>query len=504
MTAFVNYLIKSMSRLIIFACLVLFPGLLRAQSYTSPSQTGSGGVSLFLEATPEAAFVNPSFMMLTDDNESVVLSILSGGLFKSTGYTSNGFSDPKSILIPFKNPVNISDYVFENNSDDLLNAWFGPSSSNTLITHNMDVITLGIMFKSTDMAFSINHRLRGTSISEISRGWYDSTFNSQDGEYTLNRSLSQYSSYRHEIGVGFAWEQGLLSGLIGNRSAIYVGVNPKLILPVEYINGQYRSTSTLSNLEDTEADRTHSIDLIASENSCLGVTLNPFVCSTNNPSWTKISGFGAGFDAGITWRFSLGEGIRLREDLRPVSDYQISLSVAVNDIGFISQRNSKALEIESNGYSSDRSAISSVNREYNSTPESFFRFIGDDLQFVSESSSNFTKTTTYLTPTTLSAGIGLELNRIKLGMEYQQQTGNQNTSADFSSLHFGNEINLIPFLSIKSGFIVQPDESVIYTAGLGFDTSWLSISASTMARQLETNDEIRPVMMNLGTLNLRF
>ena len=343
-----------------------------------------------------------------------------------------------------------------------------------------------------------------TSIAQISRGWYESVFNVQDDVYLLNRSLNQYSSFRHEIALGFAWEQGLLSGLIGNRSAIYVGVNPKLILPVEYMDGYYQSMSISSSPEDTEIERSHSLRFSASENSCSGATTNPFVCTTNSPNWSQLSGFGAGFDAGITWRFSLGNSIRLRSDLRPVSDYQVSLSLAVSDIGFISQRNVKTQEVENLDYSSDRSTVSSVNHEYRFSPSSFFKFIDSDLQVVSESGIFQSKSITYLTPTTLSAGIGLELNRIKLGMEYQQQTGNQNTLADFSSLHFGNEINLIPYLSFRSGFIVQPDEPVIYTAGIGLETSWLSLSASTMAKQLSTNDEFRPVMMNVGTLSLKF
>lgn len=494
----------SIVRLILLICIVLVPIKGFAQSFINPSHSGSGGVSFFLGAKPESAFYNPSFLMLTDHDETVALTFFSGSIYKSSGYTSKVASNPKFLLNPYVNQSDEVDFLFENNSNQLLDAWFGQNNSELVNIQQLDFITFGLLYKSTDMSFSLNHRLRGTTISQISRGWYDSTFNVQNEVYVLNRSLNQYSSYRHEIAIGFSWEQGLLSGLIGNRSAIYVGVNPKLILPVEFIDAEYQSTSLSQSLDGSDIQRTHSIRSSTSKNSCLDSTSNPFVCTTNSPDWSQITGIGAGFDAGITWRFSLGNTIRLRNDLRPVSDYQISLSLGVSDIGVITQRDLKKQEVDALEYMSQKNAISNVNTEYRFSPRSFFKFIESDIQVITESGTFLSKSDTYLTPTTLSAGIGLELNRIKLGMEYQQQTGNQNTLADFSSLHFGNEINLIPYLSFRSGFIIQPDEPVIYTAGFGLETSWLSLSASTMAKQLSTNDEFRPVMMNVGTLSLKF
>lgn len=441
--------------------------------------------------------------MLTDSDESFSLTLMSGSVFKNSGFTSNVISNPTSLLNPFFSQTTSSDFLFESSSNQLINAWFGSEVTDFINTQQLDLITIGLLYKSTDMSFSLNHRLRGTSVSQVSRGWYDSTFNAQDGTYLFIRNLSQYSNFRHEIALGFAWEQGLLSGLIGSRSAIYVGVNPKLILPVEYFDGRYTSISKFDSLEDTQVQRSHSLSLTAFNKGCSS-SANPFTCTTTDPNWSSISGFGAGFDAGITWRLSFGNSIRLREDLRPVSDFQISLSLAVNDIGFISQRNSTTKEVDNFEYMAAKNSIISINQEYLFTPKSYFDFIGSDLQGTSEFGTSESKSVTFLTPTTLTAGIGLELNKIRLGMEYQQQTGNQKAIADFSSIHFGNQINLIPNFSIRSGFIIQSDEPIIYTAGLGIDTSWLSISASAMAKQLSTNDDFRPIMMNVGTLSLKF
>ena len=370
-------------RLIILICVVFTPFLGWAQSYSNPSQTGSGGVSFFLGAKPESAFYNPSFLMLTDSDESFSLTLMSGSVFKNSGFTSYVISNPTSLLNPFFSQTTSSDFLFESSSIKLLNAWFGSDVTDFINTQQLDLITIGLLYKSTDRSFSLNHRLRGTSVSQVSRGWYDSTFSAQDGTDSLYRNLSQYSNFRHEIALGFAWEQGLLSGMIGNRSAIYVGVNPKLILPVEYFDGTYTSISKFDSLEDTQVQRSHSLSLTASNNGCSG-SANPFTCTTTDPNWSSISGFGAGFDAGITWRFSFGNSIRLREDLRPVSDYQLSLSLAVNDIGFISQRNSTSKEVDNFEYTAAKNSITSINQEYLFTPKSYFDFIGTDLQGTSE------------------------------------------------------------------------------------------------------------------------
>jgi hypothetical protein len=475
-----------------------------AQSYSNPTHSGSGGVAMFMGAKPEAAFYNPSLLMLTDSNESVVITLSSGSVSKSSGFTSQLIMDPKSLLNPFFRYSDEKNYLFEKGPNQLLNSWFGSSNLAFLNTQHLDFITFGLMYKGSDVSFSLNHRLRGTSISQVARGWYDTAFSATNETYLLSRDLHQYATFSHEIGVGFAWEQGLLSGLTGNRSKLYIGVNPKFILPVEYMDSDYTSESILANLGESTIERRHSLHLSGSVNSCTNLTSNPFVCTTTSPNWTSITGFGAGFDAGVTWRFSFGSSIRLRNDLRPVSNYQISVSLAVNDIGFITHKDVKSLSIESEEYTSEKSSLQEIDREYLFTPKSYFDFIGSDIQMLSKSGSIESGSITFLTPTTVTAGIGLELDRLKIGVEVQQHTGNTNSNSDYSSIHFGNGIQIIRYLSIRSGLVLKQGEPVVYTAGFGIDTSFLSVSASTMAKRLSTNNAFRPIMMNVGTLSLKF
>lgn len=455
-------------------------------------------------STPDAAFKNPSFLMLTDGDDRFAITLLSGGVFRSSGYTNRALNNPDVLLLPFIQTDRRQNYQYFSDSNQLISSWFGQNDSNANLIQELDIVTFGIMYKGTDLSFALNHRLRGLSSAQLSRGWYEVVFFNHEQDFSLQRNLSQYSFFRHEIGLGFAWEQGLLSGLIGNRSAIYVGINPKLILPVEYFDATYQSESKYRNPDNTRVHRTQTMSLKGSGNSCAGVTENPLICSSKFPNWSAISGMGAGFDAGITWRYSLGDGIRLRNDLRPVSNYQISLTLAVNDIGFVSHLKSPFIEVDTQEESIQKNELISINQEYNFTATSFFDFVRSNSNLSAEPAHLSTKTITYLTPSTLSAGIGLELNKVKLAMEYHQQSGNHHPARDFSSLHVGNQIQLIPYVSLRSGFIVQSNDPIIYTAGIGLETNWLSISASTMAKQFQTNDTFRPVMMNIGALTLRF
>src|SRR5690606_146310 len=58
--------------------------------------------------------------------------------------------------------------------------------------------------------------------------------------------------------------------------------------------------------------------------------------SVATPNYFKFSGMGIGLDAGLTWRIVMGDKIRVKSDNRIDSDYHLSFSVAVQDVGFVS------------------------------------------------------------------------------------------------------------------------------------------------------------------------
>jgi hypothetical protein len=483
-------------------CLVAIPGY--SQGFSSASQTGMGNVRFFSTYSAQSAFVNPSQLMLADRDERWSISLFSTALFNDYGFSRKGVSSPASYLSPFFSMGDLGDYFTEYDSDNLSKAWFGEINQNSFQHTELDVVTLGLLIKRNDFAVALNHRLRGTSMSLIDRGWYDPSFRIQDNIAVLKRNLEQYSSFHHEISLGFAWEQGLISGLIGNRSAIYVGANPKLILPVSYTNASYSSIYTRNSQEFNTFNSIQTLSIKSAGQPCNSGFNITNECLQKAPDWTSLSGFGIGFDAGITWRFSFGEQIKLRSDLRPVSNYQLSVSVAVTDIGFLHHQ-SQSYSIDSEEQQlSVQGPITSINREYVKTPLSFYDFVRYDSNSTGIDIPSQSGNISYLTPTTVSAGVGLQLNKLKFAFEYQQVTGNQWESVDDTSFHFGNEIRFLKHLAVRSGFILQHNEPILYTAGIGFDSPWFSLSASAVAKQLDTNQSIRPIIVQVGAMTMRF
>jgi hypothetical protein len=488
--------------IVLYVCLIAIPGY--SQGFSTATQTGMGNVRFFTTYSAQSAFINPSQLMLADRDERWSISLLSTALFNDYGFSRKGVSNPASYLSPFISTGDLGDYITEIDSDNLSKAWFGEVNQNSFQHTEMDVVTFGLLIKRNDFAIAMNHRLRGTSMALVDRGWYDPSFRIQHDIAVLKRNLEQYSSFHHEISLGFAWEQGLVSGLIGNRSAIYVGANPKLILPVSYTNASYSSIYIRNSEELNNLNSIQALSVQSAGTSCDSGFNATNACFQMAPDWTSLTGFGIGFDAGITWRLSFGEHIKLRSDLRPVSNYQLSVSVAVTDIGFVHHQ-SKNFSIDTvEQQLTVQGPITSINREYLKTPRSFYDFVRYDSNSTGINIPSRSNNITYLTPTTVSAGVGLQLNKIKFAFEYQQVTGNEWESLDDTSLHFGNEIRLLKHFAIRNGFILQNNEPILYTAGIGFDSTWFSLSASTVAKQLDSNQSIRPIIVQVGAMTMRF
>src|SRR5690606_23497644 len=90
-----------------------------------------------------------------------------------------------------------------------------------------------------------------------------------------------------------------------------------------------------------------------------------------------------------------------------------------------------------------------------------------------------------LLPSSFSAGIGLQLDQILFAVEYKQHTNTTLNQAEYSTFHIGNEITLFSVFDIRSGIIFNSDENTTFSAGLGLDTAYFSISAGAYARQID-------------------
>jgi hypothetical protein len=73
-----------------------------------------------------------------------------------------------------------------------------------------------------------------------------------------------------------------------------------------------------------------------------------------------------------------------------------------------------------------------------------------------------------------------------------------------TSLHAGGELRLLKLIPLRAGFILQPDEPFIYTAGVGLDFRNVSFSAASAMRTRSGLESIIPVLTTAGVLHIRF
>ena len=498
----------SSTRFICLCLLMLTPLAALSQAYFIPGNVGMGDTGTTNVTDSQAGFINPANLMLFESPGNWSISLLQGGYYYNKGYSKELITTPRNYFTPFDTQVSSTGFLTTTDANQIVRKWFGSDQLRSQNEYIMDVQTIGVSYKAQNYAISINHRLRGQSYVEIGRGWYDPMLKNVDGVFMLDRTLIQNQSIWHELSAAIAWEQELISGILGSRSNIYLGINPKLILPVSFI--QHRLLTTYTWNESTPDVLTYNHNYIGYVAGEYASNIKKIMSAGNSsnltmtPDYFKFSGIGLGFDAGLTWRIIMGDKIRIKSDNRIDSDYHLSFSVAVQDIGFISNNRESSILSSKLHSQTTESPSGPIDREFTGTMTDFLYFSNFDRSDFYENLSARSANINKLLPSSITAGVGVKLDQVLLAVEYKQHTNNTLNQPEFSTLHIGNEITLFSIFDIRSGVIFHSYEPVTLSAGIGLDTEYFSLSAGTYARQIETSNDFRPVLMNVGTLAVRF
>lgn len=498
----------SYKRFIGLCLLVLIPGSVFSQAYFSAGNVGMGDTGITHVTDSQAGFLNPANLMLSDGPGKWSFSLLQGGYYYNKGYSTESISTLRNYFTPFDTQITPTGFITTTDVNQLLKVWFGSDQLRSINKYVMDVQTFGVSYKSQNYAISFNHRLRGQSYAEIGRGWYDPILKNADGVFLLDRTLIQNQSIWHELSAAFAWEQDLISGFFGSRSNIFLGINPKLILPVSFIQHRLLASYTWDESKPEVLNYSHDyVGYVAGEYASNIKKLTTPGNSSNQkltPDYFKFSGIGLGFDAGITWRIIMGDKIRVKSDSRIDSDYHLSFSIAVQDIGFVSNYKESTI-ISSNSESQvTDSPAGPIDREFTGTMTDFIYFSSFDQSSFYENVSVEDANINKLLPSSITAGLGVKLDKVLFAVEYKQHTNNALSQPEFSTLHLGNQITFFSIFDFRSGVIFHTYEPITFSSGIGLNTPSFSISTGIYSRQVNTRNDLRPVLMNVGTLAVRF
>lgn len=509
-------MVRSLFLIGLWLTLGFFP--VSAQQLYDARSMAMGATGVATSSGTAALRHNPANLMIFERPQRWIIAVGSGGFQNSRGLTLDHTDNPAVYLYGFDRRQSRTDYPSTGSSENLLNQWFNTTSLQTYQAQKTDLLVAAVTYTGQNFGVGFSHSIRGENSYKIGRGWYDENDIQLDNLLVGKRTLQHKQHLRHEFGIALAWEYDLISGWLSDLSRIYIGVNPKLILPVTYSENTLHSRfgrpisgstniSHLGSFTGKSAGRVS--DFYRSEIERLQSN-NPNSAYFNPSDLTSFAGIGGGFDAGITYIVGLDNDITLTTRNRIPTKYSLRLSASINDIGFVTyNRNPLRVESTERGqtFSDETQYRSIATTEYLGNLTEFYDFAVQgpiEKNLISSAREVSTDPIRMLLPSRVNVGFGLQLNRFVLSGEIQNPLNSWTIEPEKRSYHIGAEIRLIRTIPIRTGFIFQGGEPIIYTAGLGLDFRVITFSAGTAMRTNSGVYSFVPNSTSFTALQIRF
>lgn len=447
-----------------------------AQPVFSPRLQALGGAGTAISSGADAAFTNPANLMIRNHKQGFLMHV-GHGSFQST----NEIADRHAIH-PFQIWGDASVHP-------LTDALDGHAA--------FDQLLIGMSYTAPNFAMSLGWRVRGENTWSAGSGWLDTS-----GDI-VDRSLSQKIFIRQEVGIGFAWEYELISGWLTDLSKLYVGVNPKVVLPGMF--AEQTLTSLYGRIPDGTVTHVGSYELLAAG------PMGAFSASggLGTPLLTEDlltpTGIGGGLDMGFTYIIGLGNEQSLGYLRRAQTKNSIRIAASITDIGIVSLSEAPVRRIAASQSAVNPTLSAPLTQGFSGSPghmEAILaeadteRGVRDRAVAGEEGSINLTL------PTTVNAGGALQLNRFLVTGDLRIPLYTHPYYIDSRSLRLGSEIKLLRLLPLRGGVIFREGFETTYTAGFGLDFRNLDISVSGSFRMSDTGSVI-PVGLGVAALQLR-
>lgn len=451
-------------------------GALHAQPVFSPRLQAMGGAGTAISSGTDAAFTNPANLMIRNHRQGFLLHA-GHGSFQST----NEIADRHAIH-PFQIWGAASEHPITEDPDGYA---------------SFDQLLVGMSYTGPSFAMSLGWRVRGENTWTAGAGWTDTS-----GDL-LDRSLTQNLFIRQEIALGFAWEYELISGWLTDLSKLYVGVNPKVVIPGMFI--EQRLGSYYSRLPDGTTTHVGSYDLLSAG------AMGAFAASggTGVPLTTEdlltTTGIGGGLDMGFTYIIGLGNEQSLGYRRRDQTKNSIRIAASITDIGIVSLSEAPVRRTAEAQASLNPVVPTPLTQGYSGSPGHMEAILSEaDTERAArdralpgeEGSINLTL------PTTLNGGGALQLNRFLVTGDIRIPLYTHPYYADSRSLRLGSEVKLLRLLPMRGGVIFREGFETTYTAGFGIDMRNLDLSFSGSFRMSDSGHVI-PVGLGVAALQVR-
>lgn len=508
MRIFKSYMLSS-PRIAGWVSILLFiavwaAGPLRAQPVLGPKNTALGGGGTAYLTGYEATFWNPANLMIHDHYGQLHIGIGNTGVLYEPVLSSDAAGDQyfnfTDSFYPYK--TGVADITTAQRNVILKNNY----PRNKLISQHQtrgDIILGGALWQRKNEAFSIAARMRFASRIDVGRGWYSDNFISSGNDKVRDFTLNHQKNYLYELSFGYAREFTYINGLIPRLSKLYVGIAPKIVLAGPGIDARYHGQYVQSNNGKSNAYISHfsyqttgpytrmTADYLRTSNASRAIADN-----LSRKFDFQNTGYGMGFDFGLTYFIPLGADLpSVTEDpTQSTVSKSLRISFSVNDIGMV-RYNKKPLELSSE---KDTTRIGSQ-----APMESMF--IGADGQYLSyfekadslanplmgaqtQNDNSFVK----LLPTSLNAGVLLDLSRLKVMGDLTLGLNNTAFTTTKLALHLGLETRPIKMVPVRFGMKLAAGLPTHLGLGTGINTKYwdLNVGAQVLLRSRTFTSEV--------------
>jgi hypothetical protein len=434
-----------------------------------------GGAGTAISSGIDASFMNPANLMIRNHKQGFLMHVAQGS-FEST----NEIADRHAIH-PFQIWTDASEH---------------PMTVDPNGYASFDQLMVGLSYTAPSFAMSLGWRVRGENAWTAGEGWYDSR-----GD-VVDRSLTQNLSIRQEIALGIAWEYELISGWLTDLSKLYVGVNPKVVIPGMF--AEQRLSSLYGRLGDGTVTHVGSYDLLASGPMGAYAASGGTTALITEDLLTP-TGIGGGLDMGFTYIIGLGNEQSLGYRRRDQTKNSIRIAASITDIGIVSLSEAPVRRIAEAQSTVNPILSAPLTQGYSGSPghmEAILSEADTERALRERAVAGEEGSINLSLPTMVNAGGALQLNRFLVTGDLRIPLYTHPYYIDSRSLRFGSELKLLRMLPLRGGVIFREGFETTYTAGFGLDFRNLDISFSGSFRMSDTGTVI-PVGLGVAALQLR-
>lgn len=461
-----------------------------SQPVLSAQNTALGGGGTAYLSGYEAIFWNPANTAINDRQGNVHIGLAQTGLryepVLSSDVIREQFFNFTDSYFPYK-PWAVD--ITSAQRQTILTENYPRSRLTSQHQTRTDILLGGVSWHRDEDSFSLAARARYASHITVGRGWYSSDFVNHNDQETRDFTLNQHINQNLEIAFSYGREFTFIEGLFARLSKLYVGITPKFIIAGPHFsatyNGQQVRTDNNSGQFIDEFSY-HSSGSYSQMTRSYIASGDPQAAITNNLD-RKIdfspSGYGGAFDFGLTYLIPLGSDLNILENNREESVVGKSLRIAVsiNDLGMI-HYNDHPLQFSTSADTTEIGNEPVKESMFNGSGGQYLTYFDEAEElsnpFESSDNSNSDNLST-LTPTSLNAGMLLDLERIKVMGDLTLGLNNNAITNTKLAMHLGLELRPIQKIPLRAGTRLAAGLPPHVSFGTGIETRYWDFNVGT-------------------------